>query len=155
MLLLADQSAYQLPGEIEDAQRHLLADQRRIDLIDHAVEAHRAVLLDLALGLEQEQLVEIEVGLGEPGSTFVTLDGVAAPRRIRSGAMPWIPVVVMSLATLLIHGARASGAYFVNIYLDTELGAPAAAATSADPAPAPGSLDAGGNACNDPRGGRS
>ena len=42
-----------------------LADQRGIDLVDDAVEADGAVGFDLAHGLEQEQIVEIDTGLDE------------------------------------------------------------------------------------------
>jgi hypothetical protein len=40
-----------------------LADEGGIDLVDEAVEADGTVLLHLAGGLEQEQIVEIECDL--------------------------------------------------------------------------------------------
>ena len=46
-------------------QGNPLADEGGIDFEEGAVEADGAVFLDLAGGLEQEQLIEIETGLGE------------------------------------------------------------------------------------------
>ena len=48
-----------------EAQRDLLPDQRRLDLVDDTLEADRAVLMHLAFGLEQEQIVQVQGGLGE------------------------------------------------------------------------------------------
>jgi hypothetical protein len=56
------------------AQGNVFSDERGIHLIDDAVEAHGAVFLDLALGLEEEDLVEVQGRVWE-----VHLIGAAGP----------------------------------------------------------------------------
>lgn len=48
-----------------EAQGDLVPDQGGIDLVDHAVEAHGAVLLYFAFGLEEEQIIEVQRRLRE------------------------------------------------------------------------------------------
>jgi len=56
------------------AQGHLLPPECGVDLVDDAIKAHRAVFLDRALGLEEEDLVEVEGRVWE-----VHLIGAAGP----------------------------------------------------------------------------
>ena len=46
------------------AQDDGLADEHGVDLVEPSVQAHRAVFHHAALGLEQEQVVEVEAGVG-------------------------------------------------------------------------------------------
>ena len=50
------------PGVV--AQDDVLPDQERIDLVEAAVQADGAVLVDAALDLEEEGVVEVEGGVG-------------------------------------------------------------------------------------------
>lgn len=44
----------------------------------------------------------------------------------RKSRFPLEPIAAMSMALLLLHGARVTGVFFLNVYLDTELHAPPA-----------------------------
>ena len=60
LALVADLHGPLRAGRGVEAQGHLLPHQGGIDLVEHPVEADGAVLLHLALGLEQEQIIQIQ-----------------------------------------------------------------------------------------------
>src|SRR5262245_38290043 len=46
------------------AQDHGFADERSVDLVEHAIEAAGAIACDAALLLEEEELAQVELGPG-------------------------------------------------------------------------------------------
>jgi len=74
------------------AQGEGLAHQGRIDLIDHPVQAHGAVLLHPALGFEEEDLVEVERGVGAADVRAGT--GPALERGLLAEATVWRVVIL-------------------------------------------------------------
>ena len=48
-----------------EAHDDVVADKGCVDFVKSAVEADGAVFLDLAFGLEEEEIVEVESGVGE------------------------------------------------------------------------------------------
>ena len=72
------------------AQHHILPHQCGFTLIDDAVEAHGAVLLDLAVDFEEEDLVEVQGKVREAhliGVTCPALQGSFPVEPTMGGAM--------------------------------------------------------------------
>jgi hypothetical protein len=88
-----------------EAQGHLLPHQVGIALVEHSIEADGTIFLHFALSLEEEQIVQIQIGLGE-------LHGLAALRLPCSRAIPApekAPCCARSMSASASYRSSASG----------------------------------------------
>ena len=70
-----------------EAEDDALPAERRVDLVEPAVKAHRARLGDTPLGLEQEQVVEIDLRPGM-ADVLAALGPLVQRRQVVQPAMP-------------------------------------------------------------------
>lgn len=73
------------------AQRYLLPHECGVDLVDDAIKAHRAVFLDGALGLEEEDLVEVQSGKCLSSARLAQRSRGVCPSRERWGVWWYSP----------------------------------------------------------------